>query len=41
MAYYIDLNDITLDDYQSILQAADLLPSRRCCRKTRKKLSVF
>ena len=29
MAYYINLNNITLDDYQSILQAADLLPSRR------------
>ena len=29
MAYYINLNDITLDDYQATLKSADLLPSRR------------
>jgi hypothetical protein len=29
MAYYINLNDITLDEYQATLKAADLLPSRR------------
>ena len=29
MAYYINLNDITLDEYQATLKAADLLPRRR------------
>ena len=29
MAYYIDFHAITLDEYQGILQSADLVPSRR------------
>ena len=29
MAYYTNLNNITLDDYQATLKSADLLPSRR------------
>ncbi len=29
MTYTIDLHNITLDDYQTVLQTADLLPSRR------------
>jgi hypothetical protein len=28
MGYYIDLNGISIDQYQEILRAADLLPSR-------------
>ena len=29
MAYYIDFQSITLDEYRGILQSADLVPSRR------------
>jgi len=35
MIYYIDLPDITLNEYQSILQTADLLPSRRTLQENR------
>jgi hypothetical protein len=38
MAYYIDLHSITLDDYQSILQAADLLPSRRLLQENTEEI---
>lgn len=35
MTYYIDLHDITLNEYQSILQTADLLPSRRILQENK------
>lgn len=42
MAYSINLHNITLDDYQTVLQTADLLPSRRVLQeKTEEIFSIL